>query len=154
MSAKGRPKLKLRLTGKKQNDINDLLRKGGLSELEEDKLYTIILAAHGGITHAEIADKLDRARSAIQKWIQRWRQVDGDLDDYLKIRRHRVSPIGKKPIFDELDAAFRAGKIKTGHTASRWIQEKYGIKTSPQRMNYWLNFVCGCKGGARYSSLD
>jgi|SRR6185437_7398816 len=136
---RGRPKLKLQVTSDTLKEIDDYFKQYDLLELEQDKLHTISLAAEGKLTCEEIAEKLGRSKSAVQSWIQRWREAEGNLEEYLRIRRRRVSPIRDKRIFDKLKAAYRAREISTGHGAARWLKEHFGLDATPQRMNYWLD---------------
>lgn len=136
MSA-GRPKLKLEMSDSVLKQIADLLQQPGLKQWQRDRLVAIRMAARGDSSYKEIAEVLERARSAVQRWIQLFKKCEGDLDRLLQMRRRRVSPLRDLGVAEELLDAYREG-VNSKTKAAAWLLREHGIKRSPSTMQYWL----------------
>lgn len=133
----GRPKLRLEVSDSKLVEIAERLKQYGLAEWRRDRLMAVRMAAKGDSSYTEIAEVLERARSAVQRWIKLFKDCRGDLDCFLKMRRHRVSPLRQKGIAKELHSD-ACRHVDSGYKAAAWLEEKFGLKRSPSTMHYWL----------------
>lgn len=135
---KGRPRLKLEVEDSKLMEINKRLAESDLEPWRRDRLVAIRMAAAGDSTYAEIAEVLERAKSAVQRWVQIFRKYDGDLDRLLKMRRRRVSQLRDLDIAWELNHAYRDEGVRSKTKAAKWLLAKHNLKRAPSTMHYWL----------------
>lgn len=135
---RGRPKLKLEITEAKLLEINTLLHTPGLNSWKRDRLIAVRMAAKGDSSYGEISEALERARSAIERWISLFRKYNGDLKKYLKMRRRRISPLRNLGIANDIESAACNEGVTSKYKAVEWLRRKYGIDRSASTMHYWL----------------
>jgi hypothetical protein len=138
---RGRRKLRLEVDPEKLKAIEVYAQHADLLEIDRIKLAAIAKAATGNFTYRSLSKTLKCATSAVQKWIQRWHEVDADVEEFLRVRRYRTSPFRNKKFKEKLQKAFKIDGINTGHKAAHWARKNFGIVASPQRMNYWLDRI-------------
>jgi transposase len=118
--------------------------------LEMDKVMTIRYAADGERSMQEIAKLVGRAKSAVQRWIEHFREAGGDslaLTHLLKVWRHRNSPMRRMEVLVPLLRATLEDEVDLDEPrgASAWINQvlgaKYGVKMSPARARHWLGHL-------------
>ena len=66
----GRPKLKLQVSDASLEQMNHLLYQGGLKRWQRDRLRSVKMAAKRTASYDGISVSLERARSAVQRWVR------------------------------------------------------------------------------------
>jgi transposase len=129
-----RPKIKI--LSEKREELRELMR-GCKNPKDKERLQAAMLATGGDHTIAEIAEVVCRAKSAVQKWLENWRE--GGLEGLLK----RGKAHGKKPILSAQEIELLRGKLEEGQSRSvvqiqRWLLEQTGKPMSYGAVRYWL----------------
>jgi len=105
---------------------------------ELERLKTILLAAEGRRTLEDIAQTIERSRSTIQNWLNKFDsgRIAGLLDR--DTPPGSVSPISKATIQNELAEGFKTGRWRSAAQIAAWLEVAHGVKRSRKSIYYWL----------------
>lgn len=139
----GRPKLKLAVDPELLSEVRGLFRETTDCRTKE-RAHSILLAAGGGHTYQEIADLLERSKSAIQDWISKF-QADGIESFHTRQGRGggRPSPLSDVKIQDAIKAELKKGSWRTASQARDWLKKEFNIERSISDLYYWLGKLAG-----------
>lgn len=107
------------------------------SAKDKERLQAGLLAAQGVLNLDEIAEALGRARSCVQRWLDKLQE--GGVSGLLE----RGRAPGAAPALDpaqqkQLRAELKRGAHRTAAQIGQWIQEQWGITLSQPAVYYWL----------------
>lgn len=104
---------------------------------DKERLQTGLLAAQGVLGLDQIAEAVGRARSCVQRWLDKL--VNHGVEGLLE----RKSAPGAAPALDEeqqrlLRAEVAHGRHRTAAQLRAWVQSKWGVELTEAGMYYWL----------------
>lgn len=132
---RGRPR-KYHLSEEVVRQLHDA-KRASTDAKDKERLQTGLLAAQGVLGLDEIAAVVGRARSCVQRWLDKL--VKDGVEGLLK----RKSAPGAAPALnDEQQRLLRdevaRGKHRTAAQLQAWIKSKWGIELTAGGMYYWL----------------
>jgi transposase len=138
---RGRPKLKLVLDETTAKAVRERFRQSHDAR-DKERLQAVRLAATGAYTYEEIGQAIGRAKSTVQRWLDRLKA--GGPDTLLEVRAKsgRPSPFQEAKIQRALAEGLRQGRWLTAGQLAAWLKEQHGITRSARSLYYWLG-KCG-----------
>jgi transposase len=124
------------------------LRSGNLTSWQHERLLAIKWGLEGGVTLAQVAERLGRARSCIQGWYdRRFRQrgLAGLLRrDQAPGRPSRFSPKLKARLRQQL----QAGRFRRAADVRQWLKAEGGVELGLKSVYYHLKKIGGAPESA------
>jgi transposase len=99
------------------------------------------MAAKGRHTLEDLARLLDRSRSTIQTWLDKFHT--GGLDGLLERNSPpgTVSPIARPKIRAQLVTGLKSGRWTSALQVASWLKQTHGICRSRKSMYYWIGKI-------------
>jgi transposase len=106
---------------------------------EQERLRFALLAASGQHTLEGLAQRLGRARSTLQLWLDKFNT--GGLGSLLQRESPPglLSPLASATVQAELKAGLKAGRWVSAQQIADWLEEAHGIQRARKSIYYWLN---------------
>ena len=113
------------------------LRTGKMASWQHERLLAIKWGLEGGVTLEQVADRLGRARSCIQRWYDRFR-----YRGLASLLRRDKAPGRPNRLSPELRARLRqqlkAGRFRRAADVSHWLKAEGGVELRPKSVYYHL----------------
>ena len=139
----GRPKLKLAMEPELLNAVQKLHRETKDVRTKE-RAQAILLAAGGHHTYEQIAQTVERSRSTVQRWIERFGKEGVCFFSTRQGRGGgRPSPIQSPEVQRAIEQHLENGTWRTADEARQWLESEMGISRSLSNMYYWLGKLAG-----------
>jgi transposase-like protein len=105
---------------------------------QKERLRFALLAAEGRHTLEDLAERLGRARSTLQLWLDKF--AAAGLAGLLERESPPGlrSPLGGVAVQAELQAGLRAGRWRSAEAIAQWLQAAHGITRARKSIYYWL----------------
>lgn len=130
----GRPKLMLFANRKTTRRLRAKLRVASVRD--RDRIRAVVLAMTGRFTHEEIAGRLRRSRSQVQKWIGAFRR--GGVEGLLAKRPRPGRPSGMEDQELQRQIVRRRMDGKTATEVMLWLEERHGKRPALSTVYCWL----------------
>ncbi|XHR31294.1 MAG: helix-turn-helix domain-containing protein [Chthoniobacteraceae bacterium] len=116
---------------------------------QRERFQAVLLACGGQHTLQEIAEVIGRARSTVQRYLERF--GTGDVDGLLRCEKPKGKPseLGRPEILEDLRAGLAKGQWRTAGQVAAWLKEKHNITRASQTIYYWLGKLAGALRGPR-----
>jgi transposase len=113
------------------------LKAGKTAGWQHERLLAIKWGLEGEVSLEQVADRLGRARSCIQRWYDRFRH--GGLQGLVRRdkapgRQSRLSPQLKAQLRQKL----QAGRFRRAADVSQWLKAEAGVELRPKSVYYHL----------------
>ena len=144
----GRKCTKLSLTPAQRAELTQ--RFHGVKEArQKERLRFALLAAEGRHTLEDLAQRLGRARSTLQLWLDKF--TAGGLTGLLERESPPglLSPVGRDSVQTELQAGLAAGRWNSAAAIAEWLADAHGITRARKSIYYWLKVKGWAAPGAR-----
>ena len=104
----------------------------------KERLRFALLAAEGRHTLEDLAQRLGRARSTLQLWLDKF--TVGGLTGLLERESPPgwLSPLGEDAVQTELQAGLAAGRWSSAAAIAEWLEDAHGITRARKSIYYWL----------------
>jgi transposase len=137
LAGMGRKRTQLWLTAADRMELAQRLPTMTDARLKE-RLRFALLAAEGRHTLEELAERLGRARSTLQLWLDKFNA--GGLAELLQRESPPglLSPLGGAGVQAELAAGLQAGRWASAQQIAHWLHEAHGIQRARKSIYYWL----------------
>jgi len=119
----------------------EALKQGVKTEKDaifRDRMHAVLIATGGTLRTVDIAARLGRATSAVQRWLDLFTQ--GGVEA-LRVRQQapgRQSAMQAPQVQKELAAGLQEGRWRTGVQMAAWLKQAHGITLSKTQRYYWL----------------
>jgi transposase len=132
---RGRPR-KWSISDEVAGQLREASKQAG-SVKDKERLQAGLLAAQGVLNLDQIAAAVGRARSCVQRWLEKLQQ--GGVSGLLE----RGSAPGATPALDaaqqqQLRAELKRGRHRTARQIGNWIKAQWGVNLSQAAVYYWL----------------
>jgi transposase len=132
---RGRPR-KWSISDEVAGQLREASKQAG-SVKDKERLQAGLLAAQGVLNLDQIAAAVGRARSCVQRWLEKLQQ--GGVSGLLE----RGSAPGATPALDaaqqqQLRAELKRGRHRTAQQIGKWIKAQWGVNLSQAAVYYWL----------------
>lgn len=137
-----RPKLKITLHETTRWEVEKRYRNTRDAR-EKERLLALRLACDGQHSFDDIAQELGRARSCIQRWLDRFSQ--GGIDALVERKKApgKTSPLCDEKILEGLKEGLRLGRWRSAPQICAWLKTQHGINFLPKSLYYWLGKWAG-----------
>lgn len=107
-----------------------------------ERLLAVQLGLEGELELEQIGESVGRARSAIQRWFDAYRE--GGVEKLLT-KGKGIGPAGVVPahVLMEMAEKLREGEWRSGPEALRWLEQTHGIKLKPSSIYPYLKKLGG-----------
>jgi transposase len=132
---RGRPR-KWSISEEVAGQLREASKQAG-SAKDKERLQAGLLAAQGVLSLEQIAEAVGRARSCVQRWLDKLQE--GGVAGLLE----RGQAPGALPALDpsqqeRLRAELKGARHRTAGQIGRWIKEQLGVSLSQAGVYYWL----------------
>lgn len=139
----GRPKLKLAMEPELLNEVKKLHRETKDVRTKE-RAQAVLLATGGQHTYQQIAQTVERSRSTVQRWIERFaKEGVSSFPTRQGQGGGRPSPIQNPAVQEAIEQHLKNGTWRTASEARHWLESEMGIRRSVSSMYYWLGKLAG-----------
>jgi len=137
-----RPKIKLIIETALRREVERRFRETR-EVRQRERFQAVLLACGGQHTLQEIAEVIGRARSTVQRYLERF--GTGDVEALLRCEKPKGKPseLGRPEILEDLRAGLAKGQWRTASQIAAWLKEKHNITRASQTMYYWLGKLAG-----------
>ena len=148
IASMGRKRTQLTLTPAEQTELARRLQTA-TDARQKERLRFVLMAAEGRHTLEELAERLGRARSTIQLWLDKF--AAAGLAGVLERESPPglLSPLGTATVQTELLAGLQAGRWRSAAAIADWLQTAHGITRARKSIYYWLGRNGWTAPGAR-----
>jgi transposase len=138
----GRNKLKLVIAAAEREELRQAF-KTLTDPRSRDRVQAVQLATTGQHTHEEIAGLVGRARSTIQRWVDRYEA--GGLSRLLQVKKApgQRSPLQEPALQAQIQKGLKQGTWRTAGQLATWLEQTHGIRRAANSLYYWLGKVGG-----------
>ena len=144
----GRKRTQLILTSAQRTQLTQQLQSATEAR-QKERLRFALLAAEGRHTLEDLAERLGRARSTLQLWLDKFDTaglaglLERESPPGLR------SPLGGAAVQAELRAGLQAGRWRSAEAIAEWLQVAHGITRARKSIYYWLKRNGWAAPGAR-----
>jgi transposase-like protein len=133
----GRKRTQLTLTPAEQTELAHRLQTA-TDTRQQERLRFVLLAAEGRHTLEDLAERLGRARSTLQLWLEKF--AAAGLAGVLERESPPglPSPMAAAAMQSEHQAGLQAGRWRSAAAIADWLQTAHGITRARKSIYYWL----------------
>lgn len=140
---RGRPRLELTMPAEQKKELQGIFKRTKDANVKE-RCQALLMAEEGGHTYEQIAKRLCRSRSTIQRW------VDNFIENGFESLESRQGQNGGRPtemkgkdILEKIEEGLESGRWQRAADVRAWLSEEYGVKRSLPSIYYWLGKLGG-----------